>query len=945
MATIAVQRLLGALRGLAGWWWGYAAAETVEVHTFQDALLQLSGVIDLDGLRRAVEEAIGTIIPNVHSTAVYLLDLDSRQLRCHGNPLPVLPDEGLIQEAVSQRQCVTRPRPPPEDPVCRVLQLSQCEEERSVICYPVLDREGSELLAILLISCSRPTQLHYDNLSLLGKHIATCYSRLKQVQMQQDGAMSHSPAHRQDSGTIDTQAILQLCADLYDQDAPALQLKVIRYLQKVTRAECCLLLLVADDTAEFFCQVIGEHVLEEEVRFPIDQSCLGHVVTSKKPVTLEDLDSKGKGELQSLVLHVQLGEIRSMLCIPVESKAAGNIVALACVFNKRDRLKFSTADESQIRTCFTYTSTVLTSTLAVQKERKLKLETQSMLQIAKNLFTHLDDVSVLLREIMQEARNLTHAERCSLFLVDKGRRELVAKVFDGVVADESELEKLRQELGPNHRRLSDVRVMNMNELRIPIDQGIAGHVATTGEILNIKDAYSHPLFYSGVDHSTGFRTRNILCFPIKNEGHEIVGVAELCNKINGPCFSTYDEELAQAFSIYCGISLVHSLLYKKVADAQHRSKLSNELMMYHMKVNEDETARLIVDKIPEITSIHPDVSIFSFTPRVIYDDQTIPCCLAMFEDMGMINRWRIHKETLVKFVLMVKKGYRDPPYHNWYHAFSVSHFCYLLYKNLRIDQLLTDVELFALFVACLCHDLDHRGTNNAFQVSSKSVLAALYSSEGSVLERHHFAQAMCILNTEGCNIFENLNKRDYEQALDLFQEIILATDLAHHLSAVKDLETMAKEGYDKSNPRCHTLLTCLLMTSCDLSDQTKGWGTTKKIAELIYQEFFRQGDLEKSMGYRPHEMMDREKAFIPDLQISFLENIAMPLYRILGDLLPGSECVYEAVKANRDTWMQIRETAKHKPITHGNSFDFFKMLDEDDDMSLVNNGEGGKENH
>lgn len=55
------------------------------------------------------------------------------------------------------------------------------------------------------------------------------------------------------------------------------------------------------------------------------------------------------------------------------------------------------------------------------------------------------------------------------------------------------------------------------EIRIPADQGIAGHVATTGQILNILDAYAHPLFYRGVDDSTGFRTRNILCFPIKNE--------------------------------------------------------------------------------------------------------------------------------------------------------------------------------------------------------------------------------------------------------------------------------------------------------------------------------------------------------------------------------------------------------------------------------------------
>ncbi len=32
-------------------------------------------------------------------------------------------------------------------------------------------------------------------------------------------------------------------------------------------------------------------------------------------------------------------------------------------------------------------------------------------------------------------------------------------------------------------------------------------------------------------------------------------------------------------------------------------------------------------------------------------------------------------------------------------------------------------------------------------------------SEGSVMERHHFAQSMCILNTEGCNILENITKQ------------------------------------------------------------------------------------------------------------------------------------------------------------------------------------------
>ena len=51
------------------------------------------------------------------------------------------------------------------------------------------------------------------------------------------------------------------------------------------------------------------------------------------------------------------------------------------------------------------------------------------------------------------------------------------------------------------------------------------------------------------------------------------------------------------------------------------------------------------------------------------------------------------------------------------------------------------------------------------------------------MERHHLAQSMCILNTEGCNILENLSKKEYTECLDTIRDIILATDLAHHLRA------------------------------------------------------------------------------------------------------------------------------------------------------------------
>ncbi|NWZ71030.1 PDE2A phosphodiesterase, partial [Acrocephalus arundinaceus] len=673
-------------------------------------------------------------------------------------------------------------------------------------------------------------------------------------------------------------------------------------LKQETQSLCCCLLLVSEDNHQLFCQVVGDRVLDEEISFSLTFGRLGQVVEDKKPITLKDISEEEHKQLSSM-----LGcKVSSMLCVPVISRATSQVVALACAFNKLSGERcapasYTDTDEHKIQHCFCYTSTVLTSTLAFQKEQKLKCECQALLQVAKNLFTHLDDVSVLLQEIITEARNLSNAEICSVFLLDRLSHELVAKVFDGGVVDDESY-----------------------EIRIPADQGIAGHVATTGKILNIKDAYSHPLFYRGVDDSTGFRTRNILCFPIKNESQEVIGVAELVNKINGPWFSKFDEDLATAFSIYCGISIAH--VCAGGSSAWGHTHMGHWLWL--LQVSDDEYTKLLSEGIQPVSTIDPNFASFTYTPRSLPEDDTSMAILSMLQDMNFINNYKMDRQTLTRFCLMVKKGYRDPPYHNWMHAFSVSHFCYLLYKNLELVNYLEDIEIFALFISCMCHDLDHRGTNNSFQVASKSVLAALYSSEGSVMERHHFAQAIAILNSQGCNIFDHFSRKDYQRMLDLMRDIILATDLAHHLRIFKDLQKMAEVGYDPKNKQHRSLLLCLLMTSCDLSDQTKGWKTTRKIAELIYKEFFSQGDLEKAMGNSPLEMMDREKAYIPELQISFMEHIAMPIYKLLQDLFPKAAELYERVASNREQWTKVSHKFTIRGLPSNNSLDF---LDEEYD--------------
>ena len=70
----------------------------------------------------------------------------------------------------------------------------------------------------------------------------------------------------------------------------------------------------------------------------------------------------------------------------------------------------------------------------------------------------------------------------------------------------------------------------LTEIRIPLEKGLAGHVAKTGEVLNIDHAYQDNRFLPLVDEQTGFKTRMVLCAPIVNRQGDTIGVTEVMNK-------------------------------------------------------------------------------------------------------------------------------------------------------------------------------------------------------------------------------------------------------------------------------------------------------------------------------------------------------------------------------------------------------------------------------
>ena len=179
------------------------------------------------------------------------------------------------------------------------------------------------------------------------------------------------------------------------------------------------------------------------------------------------------------------------------------------------------------------------------------------------------DIDVLIKTIAEETKIALNADRCTVFLYDKVHNELYSKVATGLDAGK--------------------------ELRISADKGIAGHVVKTGETINIKDAYNDKRFNPEVDKKTGYRTKTILCMPIKNFNQDIIGVFQVLNKFD-ETFTIDDEDLLVAIASSAGISLENAQLF------EHQKKMLEEQQIIFDSFI--ETLASSIDARDKITSGH-----------------------------------------------------------------------------------------------------------------------------------------------------------------------------------------------------------------------------------------------------------------------------------------------------------------------------------------------------
>jgi len=332
---------------------------------------------------------------------------------------------------------------------------------------------------------------------------------------------------------------------------------------RLLNADRSSLFVVDEERAELWSK-IAQGLEVREIRVPIGQGIAGRVAAAGERVNIADAyaDARFNQEIDRSTGY----RTRSILCAPVRDRS-GRIVAVLQLLNRLDGAPFDAADERLLDAFVGQVAIALRNAQQIELIEERRRTSELLLDVMKSFSSELE-IDALLLKIMARTSTVLQADRSTLFLVDRKAREIWSKVAQG---------------------------SDMVEIRLPIGRGIAGTVAATGETINIPDAYADPRFNQEVDRRTGYRTRTILCAPVRDGQGAVVGVAQVLNKAGGP-FTRDDEELLAALSAQAFIALDNARLFESVVTMKNY----NESILSCMA-----TGVMTLDREGTVTSLNP----------------------------------------------------------------------------------------------------------------------------------------------------------------------------------------------------------------------------------------------------------------------------------------------------------------------------------------------------
>lgn len=402
--------------------------------------------------------------------------------------------------------------------------------------------DGSRLANVRLTDDSRLLKIRYEDLeklfslspSLTRNFLSQITTRLRKTNIRFEKTAAKSLQIEKHLEHIfelfDMSEVMGLKAGIESQIE-----RIVATAGKIMHAERATLFLLDELTGELWT-MLAEGVDKKSIRIPKDKGIAGWVVTSDQLINIPDAYADERFDRS---IDEKTGfRTKNILCGPLKN-LGGEIVGALQVIN-RESGEFEKADEEFFQ-AFLYQTAIAVENLQFYKRLVSDHEKMAMLFDVSTSVARTLNLERLFVKIVNRISRILNAERSSLFLIDYKTGELWSKV-----AQKSQ----------------------SKEIRFPIDKGIAGHVATTGNLLNISNAYGDPRFFGEVDDETGFKTETILCSPIINRNGDIIGVVQAINKKEG-LFDDEDESLLKALSSHLSVALENAQLFERTEEMKN----------------------------------------------------------------------------------------------------------------------------------------------------------------------------------------------------------------------------------------------------------------------------------------------------------------------------------------------------------------------------------------
>ncbi|XP_055135762.1 high affinity cGMP-specific 3',5'-cyclic phosphodiesterase 9A isoform X2 [Symphalangus syndactylus] len=286
-------------------------------------------------------------------------------------------------------------------------------------------------------------------------------------------------------------------------------------------------------------------------------------------------------------------------------------------------------------------------------------------------------------------------------------------------------------------------------------------------------------------------------------------------------------------------------------------------------------------------------------------NEMLSCLEHMYHDLGLVRDFSINPVTLRRWLLCVHDNYRNNPFHNFRHCFCVAQMMYSMVWLCSLQEKFSQTDILILMTAAICHDLDHPGYNNTYQINARTELAVRYN-DISPLENHHCAVAFQILAKPECNIFSNIPADGFKQIRQGMITLILATDMARH-AEIMDSFKEKMENFDYSNEEHMTLLKMILIKCCDISNEVRPMEVAEPWVDCLLEEYFMQSDREKSEGLPVAPFMDRDKVTKATAQIGFIKFVLIPMFETVTKLFPMvEEMMLQPLWESRDRYEELK---------------------------------------